>query len=140
MCLQTKWKKPKKAEKNIICYKLFDNDEFCSQVQNFKYEVGKKYKTELIITKDICAYDQQAANSRDELLIDELLSISKGFHTARYPKRFDTTKWDSHSGIIVKCIIPKGSLYYSGLTNLLVSNQLIVTGEIVRKADDEYYF
>ena len=136
MCLQTTWTKPKIAEKDIICYKLLrpgiNENEYLAPFKHFKYISNRLYKTRM--TKgdvELGAFDIRASSSKRKMLNKgyPLISIVKGFHSAMNKTRL---RGNSQYGKIVKCIIPKGAKYYKGLTNLLVSDKIIITNEIVK--------
>ena len=129
MCLQTTWEKPKKAEKDIIVYKIVEltNRGIKAPYNDFIYEPYKLYKTKMKLTDDFCPFDTIAQIARDNCN-EKLYNIGQGFHSAKYKKRLGWV--DERTQFIVKCIIPKGSLYYKGLTNLMVSNQIIITLEV----------
>lgn len=104
MCLYTKQTEPKIAEEDIICYKFYtrDNEMLFSPYQGSRApEIGVITNTELGIHNFL-----------------GFKRIDKGFHSF---KTLEETKhevkgcWNNHDLVIFKCIIPKGSLYYSGI-------------------------
>lgn len=123
--------KPKKARKDTIVYKILqlENEGIIAPCNYFVYEPYKLYKTEMRLTNSSSAFDDIAQHAM-ESCNKKLYSIGKGFHSAKYKKRLGQSLYNEDQ-FIVKCIIPKGSLYYTGLTNLIVSNQIIVTLETV---------
>lgn len=121
MCLYTFQSTPKVAEEDIICYKVLTKD-LKSPCYGLQYELGNLITSEL--KNDFCD--------------DGYNSIEEGLHTLKDLDNAKTTSvftcwrvqnaWINMHGvnapIIVKCIIPKGSLYYEG-DKEFVSNQLI---------------
>lgn len=139
MCLQTTWTEPKIAKEDLIVYKLLkkidDSDFFHPEydyraafMTDFLYKSNKLYETKIYATLDNTAFDTLAMNARNEHTGSRLNSIGKGFHSAWNIERLTDLSEDE---VIVKCIIPKGAEFYIGLTDLLVSNQIIIK-EIVK--------
>ena len=103
MCLFTTQKEPKIAEKDIICYKVLTKD-LVSPCYNQQYVLGEKIKSVLDNSQGV---------------------ITKGLHTFVYLEQacYETrnTCWrnqrnpdlSDRAPIVVKCIIPQSSLYYS---------------------------
>ena len=112
MCLYTKWKKPKKAEKDIIVYKILD--KYCvSPYRGFMYNLGVKYNT------DMESYNGQFTKG---------LYIHAGFHafTSKRALLKSSLKKEK-SAIAFKCVIPKGSSYYiSSCKKEIVSDSIII--------------
>ena len=109
MCLYTKWKKPKKAKKDIIVYKILDKD-CVSPYRGFKYNLGVKYDT-----------DMESFNTP----FDNGLYIDVGFHA--FTSKRALLKSSLKSRIAFKCIIPKGSSYYiSSCKKEIVSDSIII--------------
>lgn len=137
MCLQTAQKEVKIAKKDLIVYKLFEKQEgnyFVSPYQNFEYKINKLYKTNILEDKDDCAFDELSRKIRLKSK-KRWKSYGKGFHAALYKNRFENTEDDAFYGLVVKCVIPKNSKYYVGFGKLIISNQIIVIGEIVEYKD-----
>lgn len=113
MCLSTKWKKPKKAERNIIVYKILDKD-CISPYRGFIYNLGVKYNTDMKSCEDIFT---------DNIYVDD------GFHafTSKRALLKSYIYEDSISTVAFKCIIPKGSSYYiSSCKKQIVSDSIII--------------
>jgi hypothetical protein len=132
MCLQTTWKEPKVAEEDIKVYKGFRvnfNGNLESIYNTFIWKSNKKYEAELGLKGEDCAFDNRAVRALEKLKSEEekYLSIDTGFHSALTPDRLDI----HFSCVIIECIIPKGSKYFEGLTDLIVSDALIVTENVL---------
>jgi len=113
MCLYTRWKKSKKAKKDIIIYKILDKD-CVSPYQGFMYTLGTKYNTIM---------------RRRDSLFDGGFFIDDGFHA--FTNRIALLNSDSKKYFIgakaFKCIIPKGSSYYiSSCKRTIVSDSIII--------------
>ena len=99
MCLNANVKEKKveiiTLEEDLIVYKLLA-ENFRSLYEDFPYELNKLYKTSF---------------KRVEIRNGE---ISKGFHSYSDTKRIEEIEGsgDYNDGILVKCIIPKGTRYY----------------------------
>lgn len=138
MCLQTTWKKPKIAEKDIICYKEMirlgdkENVVFGAYFIEFNYVPNKLYKTTMKKSDDSGSYDTVAGYLKNKYLEEgyTLYNIGQGFHSTKKASRISLCTSNS---VIVRCIIPKGAKYYEGLSDLLVSNQIIVTNKVIKK-------
>lgn len=113
MCLYTRWKKPKKVEKDIIVYKILDKD-CVSPYRGFFYNLGVKYDT------DIESYGSQFTDG---------LYIDAGFHafTSKRALLKSSRRKELKSVVAFKCIIPKGSSYYiSSCKKEIVSDSIII--------------
>lgn len=113
MCLYTKWKKPKKAKKDIIVYKILD-ENCISPYRGFAYNLGVKYDTNM--------------KSYKEMFISGLY-IYVGFHafTSKRALLKSYLKKEFISAVAFKCIIPKGSSYYiSSCKKEIVSESIII--------------
>ena len=133
MCLQTNWKEPKVAEKDILVYKLFEkgNEKIVQSPYNyFNYTINKLYKTKIEETDDTSSFDEVAQMYLKNISRNGVKSIGRGFHSIKSKKRVIDSGETEY--ICLKCIIPKGSLYYRGFTDLLVSNQIIITNKQVK--------
>ena len=113
MCLYTRWKKPKKAKRNIIVYKILDKTRV-SPYRGFVYNLGVKYDTDM------------------DFFINPFgggLYIDVGFHafTSKRALLKSALKKDFIPGVAFKCIIPKGSSYYiSSCKKEIVSDSIII--------------
>ena len=109
MCLYTRWKKPKEAEKDIIVYKILDKN-CVSPYRGFAYNLGVKYDTNME------SYNSYFNND---------LYIKAGFHA--FTSKRALLKSSLKSGVAFKCIIPKGSSYYiSSCKKEIVSDSIII--------------
>lgn len=106
MCFTTRRSKLKRAKKDIVCYKIMAKAVlksdgrvafFRSYYQNFEYEPGVIYN------------DKSELNMRFCRLFG--LTMTKGgYHSYKY----ECAVYDGDD-IVVKCIIPKGSLYLENI-------------------------
>lgn len=113
MCLYTKWKKPKKAEKDIIVYKVLSRN-CISPYTCFVYNLGVKYDT------DMESFNSYFTNG---------LYIEAGFHafTSKRALLRSCVKERFPTMVAFKCIIPKGSSYYiSSCKKEIVSDSIII--------------
>lgn len=115
------------AEKDIICYKEVirtkDKNIYLSRFRKFKYEIGMHYYQ----TGTKFIYEVEMFYGR--------LNISRGIHSwVKNPisKKFKSQlkKFHIDNYTILKCIIPKGSIYFKGIFGDYVSDNLIVVEEI----------
>ena len=101
------------AEEDITCFKVVSMREgkVKSYYKGFPYEFGEEYKTRI--------------ECRFSFYYDELV-INEGFHSyANKDLHNGTTLWVelNDGGILVECIIPKGSQYFEH-ANYLCSNKI----------------
>ena len=118
MCLYTKWKKPKKAEKDIIVYKILDKD-CISPYRCFAYNLGVKYDTDIESYKGVFTSG---------------IYIENGFHafTSKRALLKSALKKGFRPATAFKCIIPKGSSYYiSSCKKEIVSDSIIIKRRLV---------
>lgn len=108
MCLITKWKSPKIAEKDIVCYKFYIK-RGSSFISPYRYvqapDIGEKECTML--------------DENIESICSDII-INSGFHSFVYLSSLEfIKKWSprTETYTIFKCIIPEGSKYYEGLFN-----------------------
>lgn len=112
MCLAVeKDSKPIKSDKDIVCYKICiqNSNAIYSPFYSYKYEIGKEYNNIVIDKEPKCRF--------------RFYYISSGFHSfaylddcIAYLKHF--SYWvdlePNFKYVILKCIIPNGSLFYTG--------------------------
>jgi hypothetical protein len=122
--------KPIKAIADIeVCKVVHMAIDFCSSIyQNFYYSTNKLYQTEMKESIFGTVFDDIDRDAYD-IGIDTKF-ITCGFHSATTRERLKSHATFSHHRI-VKCIIPKGSMYYVNLTGCVVSNQIIITNKLV---------
>ena len=131
--------KPEIADKDIIVYKSLHYD-LTTIHQYFQYEYNKLYQTDIKLcpnnNDDAVPYDNKEiiaiANCFNKIKeythwsmlreLNKIYFIGQGFHSCKTLNRTDREYYP-----IFKCIIPKGSEYYTGIdSELLVSNQIII--------------
>lgn len=111
MCLYADEEKARPAESDMVCYKVmrhvYCNDRYAlrSQYYDFNYNVGKSY---------LC-YDFSKEAGRSIMRYDNY-TVEHGFHS--YMKLdmvlfHAEDSFNSCALVIVKCIIPKGTLMFS---------------------------
>lgn len=132
MCLQTTWKKPKIAEEDIVVYKILEELYSCLQspFSYYIWNLNKLYETEIQFTDDDSCFDDIAVDAKEKC-IEDIKSIGQGFHSALTIERLnDVSGQEEFNYAVFKCIIPKGSEYYIGLSDLVVSNRIIIKEKI----------
>lgn len=115
MCLYPTHKRVKIAKEDIVCYKVLTSI-MKSPYRDFQYERNKMYSIKLLkIDK----------NNND-------LEINEGYHAyVSYDGAYSSTAiMFLYDTFIFKAIIPKGSKYYLGTDNEIVSNQMIIKENI----------
>jgi hypothetical protein len=127
MCLKTEQRKPQIATEDIICYKIINKDMTSLFHSEFKWELGKLYKTKMEWDFNTIG---QAFHS-----FASLEGLKKAYYVTTQPC------------IMVKCTIPKTSLFYSGehdyiegyASNRLIINEVIDTKELYPDFDWDNY-
>jgi len=129
MCLLTIQKKALIADKDIKVYKVL-TDNMISPYQRFQFEKNILYKTRIKRDKEKKTY---CYDDFDRFFLDkkypkwtqqkEILSFAEGFHSTHKRNRIKDIRDDEK---IYCCIIPRGSRYYIGVTDLVISNQIII--------------
>ena len=136
MCLLIERKvKPRVAKRDLTVYKLVeygeDNHVF-SICQGFEYERGVLYETDIQedehgdFSDFTQASDYGVSGSGDFCIATrpDLVFYGKGFHSYIRKKRIEG---DGDVDLtIVKCTIPKGSLYMVNKSNECISNKIII--------------
>lgn len=129
MCLKIFNNQVQVAEQDITCYKFLlsqrhsdiEDQRFISPYQTFEYELGKEYSSNLQVhTFDYdLAFDYADVNAIERV-------VEEGFHTipseevarkiVKYKNTLHSYKRDNRKPyVVVKCIIPKGASYYTGM-------------------------
>ena len=125
MCLITKQKWPKIAWKPITTYKvvyfLEGYQSFLTMFQSSPIRIGKTYKETL---KNI--FGSRKKFSTWLVIALDAYEMYFGLHsyTNEDDSRAIARRYDKHDTRIVKCIIPRFSLYWVGVDNDIVSNKL----------------
>lgn len=121
MCLVKKGKGFKTAIEDITVYKLFykkSNGYLMSPFRNHLYKLNQKEGSELSEHPYVTSYGTFKSYYR----------VEKGLHAFTTEGEATFWIWEHNTfpeEIVVECIIPKGSLYAEGISNDIVSNQLI---------------
>ena len=133
MCLRTEQRKPQIAEKDIICYKIIHKDMTSLIHNEFKWEFGKVYETEMTTTHSC-------------FLMKTM--VEQGFHSYSTLKSTREAYYSSSEPCIaVKCTIPQGSEYYTGshgvrdgyASDKIILNEIIPLKELYPNFDFDKY-
>src|SRR5690606_17944195 len=96
----------------------------------FQYERNKLYQQEISISDNHTYFDNMDEKYIQDnwLELGELISIEEGFHFAETKERLQQTidHYLMNNVEIFTCIIPAGSEYYAGFTDLAAANQIII--------------
>lgn len=145
MCLVTEIKTPFVAEEDMVVYKILcnKNGKICSVIECYFWDIGEIHYAEISFKTPEhldCTHDDVVYEFYKNYSLEELIQVSKGFHSAESIERLQKSwLWhyvesENNSEHVVQCTIPKGSTYYKDSTGLLVSNQLRVD-KIVEEND-----
>ena len=112
MCLYSTTVKPKKADKDITCYKVLIKDRrtgtLRAPVANYTYEPdpNKVYTAERAKRVD-----------RKEITSGYFHTFDHVYTANRYSCVLNRWIAPNHTAVIFKCKIPKGSYYFTGIDN-----------------------
>ena len=126
---------PKYATKDIICYKVLCKNyqnEYFSPCQHFIYKLNKCVSSNFSFTLSTSTYFPPQIEYNSLKLIRNFNCVTQGLHSFKY--LFAAIEFKDcfvKEGIVMKCIIPKGSWYYEGTDFELVSDNIIINREIV---------
>lgn len=109
MCLVSKWRFPKRAKKDIVCYKILEkvktdnSDEYYTPYLDVKVDITKPLK----------------ALGNSITFIDPLEKGSRYIHTISSLDLVNHYIWEMNCSrpVVFKCIIPKGTKYHKSLYN-----------------------
>lgn len=135
------------ASKDIICFKLFHEQDIVYRTKHFLgFKIGKPkiiqlnslirhfeyipYKKQKSINLHIESYLYPIVNLI-HCKLKEYTKIEEGYHSYATLSRVKLAKSFEPSSVIVKCIIPKDAIYYLNETNEIVSSTIIVTAKII---------
>lgn len=128
---------PKTADKDIICYKVFNIKDIKYKRRKFLgIPFRKEGIEELYSLYKLYKYIPYADNPKVTIYyrkyndIYSWWSIDKGYHSYSTLDQAEL-KRILKLELIVECTIPKGSVYYLNENNEIVSSNIIVTDKIV---------
>jgi hypothetical protein len=153
MCLQSKWIFPRKAAKDIVCYKILTKDNngyLITPYQNFP--IGNIKELPIIVEGGKCKsikqyikrikylykYSYKYSKKNTVYLIMAELKCKEGGYIHAFTGLCSTT-WVVKTSrpyygnyIIVKCIIPKGTPYHISLGGReICARKMIILKEII---------
>lgn len=133
------------ATRDIECFKICEliDNKICSLYQGFEYQLNTTYKAKLIFSKSIvvktskvisyeinegihsysteCKLKREFASDTEECKAAFVNIIKNEFF-------LDSICLNLHpNAVLVKCIIPEGSIYFINECGEIVSNQIILT-------------
>ena len=128
---------PKTADKDIICYKVFDIKDIKYKRRKFLgIPLWKEGIEELYSMYKEYKYIPYADNPKVTIYyrkyndIHSWWSIDKGYHSYNTLSKAAFVRCKIFE-LIVECTIPKGTVYYLNENNDIVSSNIIVTDKIV---------
>lgn len=135
------------ASKDIVCFKLFREQDIVYRTKHFLgFKLGKPKIVKLnsvIQHFEYIPYKKQKSINlhieSDKPIIDfihykikEYVRIEEGYHSYATLAIAKFNKTSSPITIIVGCIIPKGAVYYLNEDGEIVSSTIIVTDKIIK--------
>lgn len=135
------------ASKDIVCFKLFREQDIIYRTKHFLgFKLGKPkiIKLNSIIQhfEYIPYKKQKSINLHIEswkpiidfihYKIKKCVKIEEGYHSYATLATAKFNKTSSPLTIIVRCIIPKGAVYYLNEDDEIVSSTIIITDKIIK--------
>lgn len=122
------------ATKNIICYKIFYKDDIIWKRRKFlNITFGKKIERAFSLWRRFLYIPY---NINPEINIDisywsenSNWFINEGYHS--YKTINKVKNYIKKTSYIIKCIIPKNSIYYINKQGDIVSSNIIITDKII---------
>ena len=115
MCLNSKWRFPKRAKNDIVCYKILETDngdEYYTPFLSTNVDITKPFKAEGI---------SLSFNTRYEKTTGYIHTVSSLECIRTYLRNIDCIKT-----VIFKCYIPKGTKYHKSLDNFEYCSRKII--------------
>lgn len=125
---------PKYATKDIICYKVLrknNQNEYFSPCAHFIYELNKRVSSifSFTLSTSTCFPPQKEYTVLKSLT--NFNCVTQGLHSFNcLPAAIRFRDCFVEGGIVMKCTIPKGSWYYEGIQDELVSDNIIINREV----------
>ena len=132
MCLVTFSRKPSIAEEDIVCYKYFCTYDaikgfIFTPFMNYKIVVSENVPTIMDDTNRPVKIEAIFNTYRRKILNKPVYRISAGMIHA-YINSNSITELNFHKTF--KCIIPKGTEYYTGLNNDICTKKLLIIEQV----------
>lgn len=115
------------ADKDLVSYKVV-NSNLKSQYYNFQYEIGKTYNK--VWSKDFVKYCEEKDTIEGNAFHS---SLNKNYAIWLYGENSHYHPIDGHQipqlgveQILLKCIIPAGTIYFKGFLNEIASEKIII--------------
>lgn len=129
---------PKYATKDIICYKILrkglPGGAFCgiyySPYKFFEYKLNERVSSDFSfrLSPIILSSPQKEYRCLKKLTTFDF--VTRGLHSLKYLSTAIGYKMRFIQVAVMECTIPKGSWYYEGTDNELVSDNIIINREI----------
>lgn len=124
---------PKYATEDIICYKVLCKDifnEYYSPYKFFKYELNKQVSSNFSFTVSSPVSFSPQKEYDSLKFFRNFNCIRQGLHSCKYLSGALGYSSRFIGACVMKCTIPKGSWYYEGTNNELVSDNIIINREV----------
>lgn len=125
---------PRYATKDIICYKVLcknNQHEYFSPCMHFIYKLNKCVSSNFSFTLSTSTSFLPQKEYTILKSLENFNCVTQGLHSFKYLSAAVGFKdCFIKEGIVMECTIPKGSWYYEGLHNELVSDNIIINKEI----------
>lgn len=129
-------KEPQIAQENIVVYKRLERTgkgEYMSPFIGYKYKRNQLYKAKIgRILGGKRQFPQTCMDYNMNKKITVIGVIHQGIHAyiSRATAITKSDDWFDEEESVITCIIPKGSQYYLGAGNEIVTNQLFIGTKI----------
>lgn len=129
---------PKYATTDIICYKVLRkelfgesfHDIYYSPYKFFKYKLNKRVSSNFSFTLSTSTYFPPQIEYTTLKSVRNFNCVTQGLHSFKHLSAAIDHNMRFIGGVVTECIIPKGSWYYEGTENELVSDNIIINREI----------
>lgn len=129
---------PKYAITDIICYKVLRKGLFgesfhgiyYSPYKFFKYKLNEHVSSNFSFTLSTSIYFPPQIEYTTLKSVRNFNCVTQGLHSFKYLSAAIGHNMRFIGGVVVECTIPKGSWYYEGIHDELVSNNIIINREI----------
>jgi len=140
MCLITTQQEPLVAEQDIRVYKSVTVKlRPIFLYGNIQYEYGKLNETTIEKSNNWCSFDDEDLTwINNHVRVENIDSpkqsktikcFGQGFHSCLSKEKAFKTK-QTYGGLVVECLIPKGSTYYTNPVGLVISDKIIILKQI----------
>lgn len=131
MCLKKKSRIPRIATKDIVVYKILhvENNKLFTLFCRNEIEIGKTYKGifdkyNIFIKHRLCTFNNNIICFLISLFFSKLITSGYIHSYSNYNSIPSYFKYSYLNNYIIKCIVPKGTLYFIGKNGDIASRKI----------------